>query len=210
MQIRKTALFALGTCLVLSVLSPVAASAATTAAAGADDQKVLVASGTAPMTFGIDEAAAKAAGQTVVVEHGQQVLYDKSGQVIIRIPTEGSTGITPMGTVYGNCGQSYYDLYKTSGKKYKLDTGFALTGGRTAWLAEWDTVASETKGGDVIAHFNTSEKESLLSAYYNHTYSGSVEYTGMKVTGRVEFGRAWIAGGLFCDSGHPTDSISIP
>lgn len=175
---------------------------------------------TAPMTFGIDLERAKAAGQVVREVNGMTVLSDSKGKEIVRFshgatrPGSFNGRIRPNSTVRGDCGESFFDLYRTTGRNYKVQTGFTLYSGRTAWETDWVAVGQETRGASTVAdpEWRTPILGQPIVSFRSSwatTFNDHVEEYGTKVTGRVQSGIAWIVGGLFCAAGHPTDSIRI-
>lgn len=172
------------------------------------------------MTFGVDMKRARAAGQIVREVNGVTVVSDSAGNEVARFGGKGarnlaSSGIVrPNNTVRGDCGEAFFDLYRTTGRNYKVQTGFTLYGGRTAWETDWISVGEETRGTSTVS--NPEWRTPVLGqpiipfrSSWAITFNDHVEEYGTKVTGRVQYGVAWIVGGLFCAAGHPTDSIRI-
>jgi len=145
-----------------------------------------------------------------------KILYAVNGKELARVnvkdPSLPATraGIVPNGTATGNCGESFFYLYITSGRGYKIQTGFFLSGGRVAWDIYWATHADEIVNGSTNAGLDTVEPDvPYWGSSWAMTYYDRVDYWGTHVVGRVTNGKAWIVGGLFCVAGNPNASLWI-
>lgn len=171
-----------------------------------------------PMNIGgIDEDAARRAGNIVSIEGNSKVLYDgTSGVEIARIPVDeglaraSATGPTPQSNVPGNCGSSYYWIYDTNGPgKYEFTTGFEVDS--PAYDFTWDTVV-EADWGSGIYHFEWSDAGPQVPS--SSWTSGFVEDTSEAPFytwhyGRVTAGTAYLVSGAICYSGLPNAGVYV-
>ncbi len=169
----------------------------------------LVGTAQARMTLiGFDAAQAKKVGNRVTTESGSQVLRDSKGAEIARVPLGGGTSpgaLSPLNTVYGNCGSSFFYLYDLTGASFAMRTGFNLTS--SAYDFAWHT---RTIGANSFQTDNWEWSDfgpmwpgrSWSSGYQK---SSQDTYAGTYYYGRVTSGTAYLVNGGICFSGYPND-----
>lgn len=168
------------------------------------------ATSTVPMNFGVDLKLAKEAGQIVRTVNGLTTVLDGSGNEIARFGKSNLTTKNTNGTIRGNCGESYIELYNKGSLQYKIQTGFYLYDGRTSWWSDWHIKGFESRGSSTVSQPDYSWSEPVgLSAGWNKTYYDSVSKSGTQVNYRVVSGKAWIVGGLYCAAGSPQASTLV-
>lgn len=162
-----------------------------------------------PMTIvGYDREVADQAGNSVALEGEYEVLRDQDGTEISRVPFGGEPW--PAGTVYGDCGSSYLEVYDDEGNlNGAFFTGFDVTApafdfswgvsitadqGRFGFGFEWEDYGPLTpdEEWDAVVPFETGL--GLSGAYH---------------IGEVYAGIALLIDGSICTSGLPSDSARV-
>ncbi|MGP3928272.1 hypothetical protein [Streptomyces sp. 8N616] len=161
---------------------------------------------------GIDEEAARKAGNKVRIEGDEKVLIDgKTGAEIARIPADADQAreqaLSPRNVVTGNCGLSYFFLQDDPNpQQYEWITGFIVNGSAYdfAWYVntrgEWDSGVYNYEWEDVGPMWPDSEWSSEIQTDDTTAPGGTYHY------GRVTSGTAYLVDGRVCFSGYPNHS----
>lgn len=125
-------------------MPPAAATPIPKTASATEEHQQVVGTVQSPLTLvGYDREQAARAGNKVVVEGEYEVLRDAhTGAELSRVPLNPDTGsdVGTLGTVVGNCGSSYIELYNqtSNDREGEFETGFNLVAGRRAIDFDWE------------------------------------------------------------------------
>lgn len=119
-------------------------------------------------------------------------------------PVEPSDGeVSIQGSVFGNCGFSYVELYDAGVRRYRMDTGFGLNSSAVSY--DW-SVRVTAPGYDRTWNYGGG-------LWFRSTWTNADAYDtiprGAWTSAIVTRGEATLANGQICRTGQPTDLQAI-